>query len=92
VATHPAFDSVLLLKFAEFPWHVGRKGALAKLHSLGIKHGDINKNSILVREKKAALVDLRTAQRRSERGEIEAVDEHLEHSRNDSSRRGGTYS
>lgn len=65
---------------------------LAKLHSLGIKHGDINKHNFLVREGKAVLVDFETAQRCSEKKELEAEYEHLERSLSDSSRRGGTYS
>ncbi|KAK6078714.1 hypothetical protein SCUP234_06052 [Seiridium cupressi] len=68
------------------------RGALTKLHSLGIKHGDINKYNFLVREGKAVLVDSETAQRCIEKGELEAEYELLERSLGDSSRRGGTYS
>lgn len=68
------------------------QAVLAKLHSQGIKHGDINKYNFLVREGKAVLVDFETAQRCSEKKELEAEYEHLELSLGDSSRRGGTSS
>ena len=68
------------------------QSVLAKLHSLGIKHGDINKYNFLVREGRAVLIDFETALRCSEKKELQAEYEHLEHSLSDSSRRGGTYS
>lgn len=67
------------------------QGVLAKLHSLGIKHGDINKYNFLVREGEAVLVDFETAQRCGTKKQLEAEYEHLEHSLSDPSRRGGTY-
>lgn len=68
------------------------QGVLAKLHSLGIKHGDINKYNFLVRDGEAVLIDFETAQRCCETKELEGEYAHLEHSLSDSSRRGGTYS
>ena len=66
------------------------QNALAKLHSLGIKHGDINRFNFLVREGEAVLVDFETARRCAEKRELEAEYERLEQSLRDSSRRGGT--
>lgn len=63
------------------------QGALAKLHSLGIKHGDINRYNFLVRDGKAVLVDFETAQRCGDEGELKAEYERLELSLSDPSRR-----
>jgi serine/threonine protein kinase len=65
---------------------------LAKLHSLGIKHGDINKNNFLVREGKAVLIDFETARRCTETKELKAEYDQLEHSLSDSSCGGGASS
>ncbi|KAI0490601.1 hypothetical protein F4859DRAFT_13847 [Xylaria cf. heliscus] len=65
------------------------QSALAKLHSLGIIHGDINKYNFLVRDGKAVLVDFETARRCSEKEELESEFQRLEHSLRDPSRRGG---
>ncbi|KAI1188653.1 hypothetical protein F5B17DRAFT_439454 [Nemania serpens] len=65
---------------------------LAKLHALGIKHGDINKHNFLVRDGEAVLVDFETAQKCSDEAELEAEYEHLESSLRDPSRRGGVGS
>ena len=65
---------------------------LARLHSLGIKHGDINKYNFLVRGERAVLVDFETAKRCEEQKALEAEYEHLEHSLSDSSYRGRTHS
>jgi len=68
------------------------QGVLMKLHSLGIKHGDINKHNFLVRNEKVVLVDFETAQKSSEREELESEYRLLEHSLSDPSRRGGVGS
>ncbi|KAF2679890.1 hypothetical protein K458DRAFT_393453 [Lentithecium fluviatile CBS 122367] len=68
------------------------QGVLAKLHSLCIKYGDINEYNFLVREGEVVLIDFETAQRRSEKKELEAEFENQEHSLSDSSRKGGTSS
>ncbi|EFY85437.1 hypothetical protein MAC_08502 [Metarhizium acridum CQMa 102] len=65
--------------------------ALTKLHSLGIKHGDINKYNFLIREGKAVLVDFEAARKCSEEKELQAEYERLERSLRDASRRGATY-
>ncbi|KAI1423889.1 hypothetical protein F5Y12DRAFT_797930 [Xylaria sp. FL1777] len=44
---------------------------LAKLHALGIKHGDINKHNFLIRNGEAVLIDFETAQKCSEKAELE---------------------
>lgn len=65
---------------------------LAKLHSLGIKHGDINKHNFLVRNGKALLIDFEVAQRSSEREDLELEYRRLDASLNDPSFRGGVGS
>ncbi|KAL6806792.1 hypothetical protein GGI42DRAFT_322071 [Trichoderma sp. SZMC 28013] len=65
--------------------------SLSRLHSVGIKHGDINKYNFLIREGKAILVDFETAQRCCEKEELEAEYEQLEASLSDTSRRGVPY-
>jgi len=68
------------------------QGILAKLHSLGIKHGDINRHNFLVRDEKVVLIDFETAGRFSDREELESEYRFLEHSLRDPSRRGGVGS
>ncbi|KAI1195142.1 hypothetical protein F5X97DRAFT_335559 [Nemania serpens] len=62
---------------------------LAKLHALGIKHGDINKHNFLIRNGEAVLIDFETAQKCSEEAELESEYKHLELSLRDPSGRGG---
>ncbi|KAI3324254.1 hypothetical protein HD806DRAFT_522076 [Xylariaceae sp. AK1471] len=62
---------------------------LAKLHALGIKHGDINKHNFLIKNGEAVLNDFETAQKCSEKAEFESEYKHLELSLRDPSRRGG---
>ncbi|KAF2972704.1 hypothetical protein GQX73_g1006 [Xylaria multiplex] len=65
------------------------QAALTRLHSLDIKHGDINKHNFLVRDGKAVLVDFETARKSGDRGELEAEYLRLEESLRDPSYRGG---
>lgn len=67
------------------------QATLARLHSLGIKHGDINKYNFLIRQGKAVLVDFEAARRCSQEKELQAEYERLEHSLSDTSRRGATH-
>ncbi|KAK9437421.1 alpha-galactosidase a precursor [Metarhizium brunneum] len=67
------------------------QAALAKLHSLGIKHGDINKYNFLIRQGKAVLVDFEAARKCSQEKELQAEYERLEQSLRDDSRRGAAY-
>ncbi|TGJ80956.1 hypothetical protein E0Z10_g7808 [Xylaria hypoxylon] len=62
---------------------------LAKLHALGIKHGDINKHNFLIKNGEAVLIDFETAQKCSEKAELESEYKHLELLLKDPSRRGG---
>ncbi|KAI1137289.1 hypothetical protein F5Y05DRAFT_84860 [Hypoxylon sp. FL0543] len=62
---------------------------LARLHSLGIKHGDINKHNFLVQDGKAVLVDFETAQICNEKEELRSEYRQLEDSLADPSYRGG---
>ncbi|KAI0837092.1 hypothetical protein F5Y06DRAFT_91837 [Hypoxylon sp. FL0890] len=62
---------------------------LAKLHSLGIRHGDINKHNFLVRDGKAVLVDFEMAQMCNEKEELQSEYRQLEDSLADPSYRGG---
>ncbi|KAL6696518.1 hypothetical protein J3F84DRAFT_299583 [Trichoderma pleuroticola] len=64
---------------------------LSRLHSLGIKHGDINKYNFLIREGKAMLVDFEASQRCNEKEELEAEYEQLAASLSDTSQRGIPY-
>ncbi|EHK23712.1 uncharacterized protein TRIVIDRAFT_63870 [Trichoderma virens Gv29-8] len=68
---------------------VACQDSLAQLHSLGIKHGDINKYNFLIRDGKAVLVDFESAQKCSEKKELEAEYEQIGQSLSDPSRRGG---
>lgn len=65
------------------------QSTLARLHALGIKHGDINKHNFLVKDGNAVLVDFETAQRCSVKEELEAEYRCLEQSLEDPSYRGG---
>ncbi|KAI0868672.1 hypothetical protein GGS24DRAFT_513036 [Hypoxylon argillaceum] len=65
------------------------QATLARLHSLGIKHGDINKHNFLVRDGKAVLVDFETARKSDDREELEEEYRRLEESLRDPSCRGG---
>ena len=62
---------------------------LARLHALGIKHGDINRFNFLIRNGGACLIDFETAKKCSEVEELEAEYKQLEASLNDPSFRGG---
>lgn len=63
--------------------------SLTKLHSLGIKHGDINKHNFLMREGEAILVDFESAERSQEREELALEIQRLEQSLSDPSTKGG---
>lgn len=65
---------------------------LAKLHALGIKHGDINKHNFLIRDGEAILIDFESAERCDEREELESEFQRLEQSLSDPSCRGGVGS
>ncbi|KAJ4861797.1 hypothetical protein T069G_02751 [Trichoderma breve] len=65
--------------------------SLSRLHSVGIKHGDINKYNFLIREGKAMLVDVEASQRCNEKQELEAEYEQLEASLSDTSTKGVPY-
>jgi predicted Ser/Thr protein kinase len=59
------------------------------LHSLGIKHGDINKHSFLVHDRKATLIDFDGAKKPSNQEElIEELNQLGEDSREISGRGG----
>lgn len=62
--------------------------ALAQLHSLGIKHGDINKHNFLVQEDKVTMVDFEMA-RKCDDEELRTELAGLEASLEDQSHRGG---
>lgn len=64
--------------------------ALARLHTLGIRHGDINKHNFLVRgDGEAVMIDFEAAERGRTGEELEAEYGRLEESLNDTSGRGG---
>lgn len=65
---------------------------LAKLHALGIKHGDINKHNFLVNNENVVLVDFESVQKCSVKEELESEYRYLEQSLKDPSRRGGVGS
>ncbi|KAI0548899.1 hypothetical protein F4679DRAFT_549041 [Xylaria curta] len=65
------------------------QSALAKLHSLGIIHGDINKHNFLVRNGTATLIDFESARKCDNEEEFESEFQRLEHSLSDTSGRGG---
>lgn len=65
---------------------------LARLHALGIKHGDINKHNFLVKNGTVVLVDFETAQKCSVKEELESEYRRLEQSLKDPSRKGGVGS
>ncbi|KAI5464197.1 hypothetical protein BGZ63DRAFT_147486 [Mariannaea sp. PMI_226] len=46
------------------------RDALAKLHSLGIKHGDINRHNFLVRGSQAIIIDFETSRRCKNKEEL----------------------
>ncbi|KAI1357929.1 hypothetical protein F5Y08DRAFT_351444 [Xylaria arbuscula] len=64
---------------------------LAKLHALGIKHGDINKHNFLVRDREAVLIDLESARKNGAKEELETEFQRLELSLSDTSGRGGVH-
>lgn len=68
------------------------QSALARLHALGIKHGDINKHNFLVKDGSVVMVDFETARRCSSKEELEAESRSLEQSLKDPSHRGGVGS
>lgn len=63
---------------------------LSGLHSLGIKHGDINRYNFLLRADHAVLVDFESATKCGDQEELEAEYKCLERSLSDPSRRGAT--
>ncbi|KAH6888138.1 hypothetical protein B0T10DRAFT_489610 [Thelonectria olida] len=54
------------------------RGALARLHSLRIKHGDINKHNFLVVGGHAVIIDFETTRRCSNKEELREEMQHLE--------------
>ncbi|TGJ83157.1 hypothetical protein E0Z10_g5617 [Xylaria hypoxylon] len=65
------------------------QSALAKLHSVGIIHNDINKYNFLVRDEKAILIDFESAEKCGEEEKLISEFLRLEHSLNDTSGSGG---
>lgn len=63
--------------------------ALSELHSLGIKHGDINKHNFLVHGGKAILIDFDFASRNASRDELDDEMRSLSDFLRDASGRGG---
>lgn len=65
------------------------RSALAKLHELGIRHGDINKHNFLIHEGKATLIDFDHASRPAREHELEVEYSKLQEELCDTSGRGG---
>ncbi|KAG8164850.1 hypothetical protein KVR01_005125 [Diaporthe batatas] len=65
--------------------------ALARLHDLGIQHGDVNRNNFLVRrpEGKVTIIDFEVARKCDEQEQLQAESASLEESFRDPSNRGG---
>lgn len=63
--------------------------SLAKLHALGIKHGDINKHNFLISNGKAVLIDFETAHKCNDDTLLEEEYSQLSESLADMSGRGG---
>jgi tRNA A-37 threonylcarbamoyl transferase component Bud32 len=63
--------------------------ALARLHRLGIKHGDVNKHNFLVHQGTVTLIDFDTASEATSPGELDDELHHLQESLSDYSGRGG---
>jgi hypothetical protein len=68
------------------------QGVLKKLHSLGVKHGDINKHNFLVQGDRAVLLDLETARQCTSPGDLEAEYQQLSESLQNPSLRGAISS
>ncbi|KAH9884599.1 hypothetical protein F4778DRAFT_556882 [Xylariomycetidae sp. FL2044] len=67
------------------------QNVLKKLHSLGIRHGDINRFNFLVqRDGRVVLLDIETAKKDASIDELEAEYQHLTESLQDPSMRGGS--
>lgn len=70
--------------------------ALGQLNSIGIKHGDINKHSFLVKDGKATIIDFESAvkvqsEAKGDEDQLRLEFEGLEASLQDQSHRGGVY-
>ncbi|TRX95098.1 hypothetical protein FHL15_004183 [Xylaria flabelliformis] len=65
------------------------QSALAKLQSLGIVHGDINKHNFLKHNGKATLIDFESARKSSNEVQFESEFQRLENLSSDTSGRGG---
>lgn len=66
--------------------------ALARLHLLGIQHGDVNRNNFLVQRpegKKVTIIDFEMARKCDEQEQLQAENASLEESFRDPSNRGG---
>lgn len=63
--------------------------ALAKLHELGIKHGDINKNNFLIHSQGATLIDFEVASNDASREDLDAEMGKLMSELDDDSGKGG---
>ncbi|KAI5195582.1 alpha-galactosidase A precursor [Aureobasidium subglaciale] len=66
-----------------------RQQALQRLHGSGIKHGDVNKHNILIRDDRATLIDFDNAARNQEASVLDAELNSLEAVLADQSGRGG---
>ncbi|KAB5551336.1 hypothetical protein GE09DRAFT_1174297 [Coniochaeta sp. 2T2.1] len=65
------------------------RAVLRRLHSLGIKHGDINRHNFLVRDEgRVVLLDFETAEKGASPGELEEEERRLEESLRSTSSRG----
>lgn len=65
------------------------QGVLKRLHSLGVKHGDINKHNFLVQGDRVVLLDFETAKKCASLGDLEAEYRQLGESLQNPSLRGG---
>lgn len=67
------------------------KTALCQLHSLGVLHGDVNRNNFLIQESgdKVTIIDFETAEQCDEQDKLQAEISSLEESFKDLSNRGG---
>jgi hypothetical protein len=65
------------------------QNALARLHALGILHGDVNRHDFLVQPSRAYLVDFETARKTDEQQALDSELESLEGHICSDSRRGG---
>ncbi|TKA23430.1 hypothetical protein B0A50_07306 [Salinomyces thailandicus] len=65
------------------------EGVLAKLHRLGIKHGDVNRYNFLIHEGRATLIDFECARRCEDQDKLERERQSLLEQLSETSGRGG---